>query len=80
MWDTLFGPLDRKYCFYFYALTVLNFVMLLIVGGLIGVTLFNGRDVKPGHVEIGIGLLIVYFVNRLYFTMCIGSTKNISSL
>ena len=71
--DTLYGPLGKNYCFYFYFLSVIGFISLLLI--LIS-TLFIGIYKKKGYEFYlqGFTLAIVYGMlylqNRLLFNMC----------
>jgi len=74
--DALFGPLNKKYCSWFYILSVLGFVFLVIA---IALTLFIGISKRKGidfYVQMLIGSLayvIFYFQNRLLYTMCVSA-------
>ena len=70
-----FGPLNKEYCFYFYFLSIvfgLAFV-LLAIGTLMAVI----KDYKKLDLKIMFNLILllinaflVYFVNRLLYSMC----------
>ena len=71
--SALFGPLPKDFCLYFYILTVVNFIVLIlfIVSSLfIGIT----EKKKMGYfiqiLSIGMVYLVVYFQNRLMSTIC----------
>ena len=80
--DVLFGAMDStKYCWWFYVLSVIGFVMLVITG--LGLVLsmagFVGRRgggfKKNLHVMTGLWMSMItyallYFTNRLLFSMC----------
>jgi hypothetical protein len=79
MWKTvLFGPLSSKACVYFYILTILSFVAIcLAVFGGIGVLLnkpklFDFKNSLAAAAGLA-NLLLVYFINRLFYTMCVKS-------
>jgi len=75
-----FGPLNKEYCFYFYFLSIvfgLSFV-LLAIGTLMAVI----KDYKKLDLKIMFNLILllinaflVYFVNRLLYSMCSKSLK-----
>ena len=70
----LFGPLDKKYCSYFYFLSVFSFV--LMVFSIISLIFLLGdvqkhRFVLMNTISSAIMLGIAYFSNRLLYTMCI---------
>ena len=76
MMNTLFGPLDRKYCDYFYLLSILGFgllVVLLFSSLLIGITKRKGVDFYMQSISIALGYAIFYFQNRLLHSMCAGT-------
>jgi hypothetical protein len=74
---TLFGPLDKKYCIYFYFLSIILFVFF-VVSGISLIALFFkkfDRTVLLNNAFVLINLLIAYFVNRLFYTMCVSSLR-----
>tara|TARA_E500000331_G_scaffold152626_1_gene148539 strand:+ start:2656 stop:2901 length:246 start_codon:yes stop_codon:yes gene_type:complete len=74
--ETLFGPLDRKFCDYFWLLSVLGFVLLavLIISSLlVGISKNKGSDFYFQTISIALGYAIFYFQNRLLHSMCTGS-------
>tara|TARA_Y100001980_G_C14425742_1_gene215530 strand:- start:2 stop:247 length:246 start_codon:yes stop_codon:yes gene_type:complete len=74
--ETLFGPLDRKFCDYFWLLSVLGFVLLavLIVSSLmVGISKGKGSDFYFQTISIALGYAIFYFQNRLLHSMCTGA-------
>jgi len=73
---TLFGPLDRKFCDYFWLLSVLGFVLLavlLISSLLVGISKNKGMDFYFQTISIALGYAIFYFQNRLLHSMCAGT-------
>jgi hypothetical protein len=73
-----FGPLSKKYCIYFYYLSVFFFVMYVI--SLISFTVFIVKHYNKiniayivNFVMILINTLLGYFVNRLLHSMCMNS-------
>lgn len=76
MMNTLFGPLDRKYCDYFYILSILGFVLLvilLITSLFVGISKRKGLDFYMQSVSVALGYAIFYFQNRLLHSMCVGT-------
>lgn len=74
--ETLFGPLDRKFCDYFWLLSVLGFVLLavlLVSSLLVGISKNKGSDFYFQTISIALGYAIFYFQNRLLHSMCTGS-------
>jgi|TARA_B110000285_G_scaffold42579_1_gene47210 hypothetical protein len=74
--ETLFGPLDRKFCDYFWLLSVLGFVLLavlLISSLLVGISKNKGMDFYFQTISIALGYAIFYFQNRLLHSMCAGT-------
>jgi len=74
--ETLFGPLDRIFCDYFWLLSVLGFVLLavlLISSLLVGISKNKGMDFYFQTISIALGYAIFYFQNRLLHSMCSGS-------
>jgi hypothetical protein len=68
---TLFSPIGKEYCLYFYYTSVIAFIFFLLasIGGLYQV--FNGSLSIFTYL---IGLLspaLLYFNNRLLYSMCV---------
>lgn len=78
--STIFSPLNKDSCIYFYILMIIFFVVMVITvmsGLLFAVT-------KPSKINFSlithfiliiINIFLVYFVNRLYYSMCVNSLK-----
>lgn len=70
----LFSPLKRKYCDYFYILSVIFFGLfaLAVITSIMSLT-----SKKPIPLSNALILcaqpLILYFINRLYYSMCVSS-------
>ena len=76
--NNFFGPLNKDSCFYFLIITILFFVVLVLVlfteimyifsvlfyGKKFDFTIFNKG------LMVTFNIFIVYFVNRLLYTMC----------
>jgi hypothetical protein len=73
---TLFGPLSRDYCDYFFILSVFGFILLavLIISSLlVGISKRKGIDFYLQTLSIAVGYAIFYFQNRLLHSMCAGT-------
>jgi len=74
----LFGPLSRKYCIWFYWLSVIGFVylMIILIGAIIALV-SSKRAMNSVYAFQLLGALsvyaIFYFQNRLLYTMCAGN-------
>jgi hypothetical protein len=71
--DSLFGSLSKDYCVYFYYLSILGFLFLLIVlitSIYIGITKNKGLNIYLKMLSICLGYGIFYFQNRLLYSMC----------
>ena len=76
--NNYFGPLNKKYCVYFYYLSIFFFVMYVI--SLVSFTVFIVKHYNKvnlayivNFVMILINTLLGYFVNRLLHSMCMNS-------
>ncbi len=70
----LFNPLSHKYCDYFYFLSVIFFVLFLFTIIICGMSFFQKKSMKLSDSIILITQpLILYFINRLYYSMCVGA-------
>lgn len=72
----LFGPLDKKFCVYFYAITVASFIFFLILSFLFLSVFVTGKK-KLSFYSLLVVLAIImeaffhYFQNRLLYTICV---------
>ena len=76
--NTVFGPLDYRFCDYFFILSVLGFVMLVVLllsSLIVGISKGKGLDYYMQVLFIALGYLVFYFQNRLLNTMCLASLK-----
>jgi hypothetical protein len=80
----LFTPLDKKYCNYFYYMSVISFVIFFIlfvvgimalVGSLIKKKLFSldMLNIVMHSSSLIISTFLAYLVNRIMYSMCIKS-------
>jgi hypothetical protein len=75
--DSLLGPLGPEFCNYFYILMIISLVVLAAAA--IGVVRRLLMDKNADVITLLVLLvqpLLVYFINRLLYTMCVGSVKN----
>jgi hypothetical protein len=74
--DALFGPLNKKYCLWFYILSIIGFAFLIIA---LVLTLYIGISKRKGidfYIQMIVGSLayaIFYFQNRLLYSMCVSA-------
>jgi|694.fasta_scaffold02705_14 hypothetical protein len=73
---SIFGPLTKEYCIWFYLLSVVGFVLLvlLLVSGLF-IGLSKGKNTEYYYYLLmgSLAYGIFYFQNRLLYSMCIKS-------
>jgi hypothetical protein len=74
--QTLFGPLGKKYCIWFYILSIIPFIAIVL---LVARTLYISFSKRGGNLEslftiipVVVIYLIAYFQNRLLYSMCSG--------
>jgi hypothetical protein len=72
---SIYGPLDKKACIYFSALTIFFFIALVLA--LLTEAFYlvkNYKNITGRHVISGVLILfnvfLAYFVNRLLYNMC----------
>ncbi len=76
--ETIVGPLDKNYCVYFYILSLMGMLLLVIT---FFTTLFIGFKEKKDRVfyyqmlMVSLGYGIFYFQNRLLYNMCSNSLQ-----
>ena len=76
VFNVFFGPLGRQFCLWFLALSVIPFIalVLLIISSLY-LILVKKRSVNMYAIAVAfVGYLILYFQNRLLYSMCSGSS------
>ncbi len=74
--DTLFGPMSKQYCFYFYILSVFGLISLLflVVSSLVlGISKGKGIMFYLGTLSVAIVYGMIYLQNRMLFNMCSNS-------
>jgi hypothetical protein len=74
--QTLFSPLGKQYCLYFYILSVIGLVFVAVVlfsAVVIGVSKKKGLEFYFAAIIGSLGYAIFYFQNRLLYSMCVSS-------
>ena len=74
----LFTPLDKKYCNYFYYLSVITycvfiFMLLTLVFGLVFHSKKFDLHICLHSMSIIVSTFLAYFVNLLMYSMCVKS-------
>ncbi len=78
MFKSLFSPLPSEYCNFFLYVSIFSFVILVVSAIYVIYSLVNKKN-NINFAQIMILLfqpLLLYFVNRLYFSMCINSINS----
>jgi hypothetical protein len=74
--ETLFGPLSKQYCIWFYGWSIFFVVIsfILLLGSLfIGITKRKGIDFYILMIFGSLPYVALYFQNRLLYSMCVGN-------
>ena len=74
--QNLFGPLSKQYCLYFYILSIIGmvFLVMIVISTLfIGITKRKGMDFYLAMLSGALAYGIFYFQNRLLHSMCVGA-------
>jgi len=74
--DNLFGPMSKDYCLYFYFLSIVGFIflMLTVISSLfIGISKRKDGEYFFKMFLIALGYFIFYFQNRLLYSMCVSA-------
>ena len=73
--NTFFGPLDKKNCIYFFIISFIFFILLVI--SIFAHLFWLTKNYKQLNFKLATGgllmifnIFIAYFVNRLLYTMC----------
>ena len=80
--DYLYGPLNKDYCIYFYILSFIGFTLFIIAVVstlIIGIMTQKDSTFYIGMFMICMPYALLYFHNRLLFSMCNGSGSSGSS-
>lgn len=70
----LFSPLSREFCLWFYYLSIIGFVFLvitLISAIVVGITKKKGGEYFMTMLMVALSYFIFYFQNRLLYSMCV---------
>jgi hypothetical protein len=74
--QNLFGPLSKEYCLWFYILSIIGMISLILIvlyTLFIGISKRKGLDFYVQMAYFAIANGIFYFQNRLLHTMCTGA-------
>lgn len=68
--DTFFSPYSREYCMFFYYLMLLSFLTMVMAAFQSFYLIFKGKlGIGVALINI-VGPFILYFNNRLLYSMC----------
>lgn len=73
--DMYFGPLNKDSCVYFFAMSVIFFVFLVITLFVQFFVIIKSYKVLNFNLIVNAGLVsinlfLIYYVNRIFYTMC----------
>ena len=68
--NSLFGPLDRKFCDWFFLLSLIGLILLVILLAGSMVALFKGKLNFMVMLPVALSYGIFYLQNRLLYNMC----------
>ena len=72
--ETLFGPLNKEYCNYFYVMQIVSFALTLMMVLIVVRSSFSKKPLKLESIfNLITSPLLIYFINRLYYSMCVNS-------
>ena len=74
--ETVYGPLSKEYCIYYYILSIIGFILLIVViisTLVIGITKQKSSIFYMQMFLFCIPYGLMYFTNRLLYSMCSGS-------
>lgn len=75
----LFTPLNKDYCYYFYYLSIFFFALFVVCLIFVIISLCYPNPNTPiSFIEYFVVLsnpVLLYFVNRLYYSICINSLQ-----
>ena len=74
--EDLFSPLSKKYCVWFYYLAIISllfFIVGLLIAFVYGIKHGKGIGYYVTALIAGVGYFVMYFQNRLLFSMCVHS-------
>lgn len=75
-----FGPLSKEWCTYFYVLSIFFFIVFLAILVAVVVTIITSFSKINLHIATNLAVIllnsfIAYFINRLFYSMCINSLQ-----
>lgn len=76
--NTIYGPLPKDYCMYFYFLSIFGFILMmftLVVGLFIGIMKKKDFSFYLKTILAVLAYGLFYFQNRLLHSMCVGSLQ-----
>jgi hypothetical protein len=79
--NDLVAPFDQRYCAYFYYIMLFFIILFVVVIAMAIYSLaFNPQKMPKTqvlfyHFSMLINILLAYFVNRLFYSMCMKSLK-----
>ena len=73
--DMYFGPLNKDSCLYFFAMSVIFFIFLIIALAAQFYVVLKSYKVLNFNLILNAGLVsinlfLIYYVNRIFYTMC----------
>jgi hypothetical protein len=78
--DYLFGPVNVKFCAYFYFLSIIQFTVMVVLSVFIVYNLLSGKKIDAKTTMTAVmGALaygVLYFQSRLLHSMCIHGEHN----
>lgn len=72
--DYLFGALGHEYCTYFYILSILSFITFILT--VLSILYIIAKKKSTNYVQLALVAFqpfLAYFINRLFYTMCMNS-------
>ncbi len=71
---SLFTPLGKEYCDWFYILSVFFFVLFVVAIFTVVATVYMKKEMTGTNAFLLLTQpLLLYFINRLYYSMCVNS-------
>ena len=77
--DSIYGSISKEYCLYFYVLSVIGFILLILV--IMNIVYSVYKKKYPMYFYINMVILAIiygmfYLQNRLLYNMCTGEMKS----
>jgi len=73
--EQFFTPLGKEYCVYFYAISIVSFIVfwLMLIGGVGSLIIRGSKAGYSPYVMIihSVTFGIIYFKTRLFYSMCV---------